>query len=182
MLLGMNMVQLELLIAVSGVLVLYGAARLLIRLAGERRALTGLGAVFLVSLMLICINSMLEAFNVALRDLPVLILTVTLGLSVLLMATVWADCTARKQASRTIRWCVRGAGALLCAVMVTGFAVVLLFTALGGTERVVEYQGRSLVERDVGFLDPYYKYHVCYGPLFRGAETIYSGELRLEGL
>lgn len=174
-----SMAMLELAIIVGGVLVLYGAACLLIRLTGTKRALTGLVAVFLASLFLLGFGEMIEAFGVALRSTPLLLLAAALGLSAVLIVAIWAEEMARRQGRCLLRWAMRGGMGLLCAVMVTGFAVVLLFTALGGTERVVEYQGQVLVERDVGFLDSHYLYYVRYGPLFRGSEVLFSGEQRL---
>lgn len=63
-------------------------------------------------------------------------------------------------------------------------AVVLLVTlwlgplvlafAYGNPERIVEYQGQTLLEVDDGFLDPHWSYYVCHGPLFRETERLYD--------
>ena len=46
--------------------------------------------------------------------------------------------------------------------------------AFGDTEKVVEYQGQTLVEVDDGFMDPHWSYYVYHGPLVRGRERVYE--------
>ena len=41
-------------------------------------------------------------------------------------------------------------------------------------ERVIQYQGQTLVETDEGFLDPDYNYHLYHGPLVRGNESLFG--------
>lgn len=51
--------------------------------------------------------------------------------------------------------------------------LVLLFT-WGDRDRVIKYQGQTLVEVDDGFMDPHWSYYVYRGPLFRGSERLYD--------
>ena len=50
----------------------------------------------------------------------------------------------------------------------------LMMFAFGDTERVVEYQGQTLLEVDDGFMDPHWSYYVYHGPLVRGKERVYD--------
>ena len=50
----------------------------------------------------------------------------------------------------------------------------LMMFAFGDMERVVEYQGQTLLEVDDGFMDPHWSYYVYHGPLVRGKERVYD--------
>lgn len=45
-----------------------------------------------------------------------------------------------------------------------------------GQERMIVYKGQALLEVDNSFLDPMYDYYAYRGPVFRGAELLYSSQ------
>lgn len=51
---------------------------------------------------------------------------------------------------------------------------IMLIFGFGDTERVVDDQGRTLLEVNDGFLDSHYSYYAYCGPLVRGTERIYE--------
>ena len=64
-------------------------------------------------------------------------------------------------------------GALLLVVSLWVGPMMLIF-ACGDDERVVEYEGQTLVEVNDGFMDPHWSYYVYRGPLVRGRERVYE--------
>ena len=61
-------------------------------------------------------------------------------------------------------------------VDITQTALVIMFT-FQHNERIVSYQGQTLVETDEGFLDQEYHYYVYHGPLVRGGESLYGAQM-----
>lgn len=68
---------------------------------------------------------------------------------------------------------------LACASLILYFALtfgfIMLVFSTGNSERVIEYQGETLLEVDESFLDPWYSYYSYHGPLVRGNKIIHSG-------
>ena len=66
---------------------------------------------------------------------------------------------------------------LIFPMALSGFWVLALMgiaLVYGNSERVVKYQGQTLLEVDKGFLDPWYSCYAYYGPLVRGMERIWE--------
>ena len=63
-----------------------------------------------------------------------------------------------------------------CLSMYVTITFVGLFAAFAydNQERIIQYQGQTLVETDEGFLDPDYNYYVYHGPLVRGNESLFG--------
>ena len=52
--------------------------------------------------------------------------------------------------------------------------------AYDNQERIIQYQGQTLVEEDKSFLDPHYVYYIGFGPLLRSRESVWSGDTPLD--
>lgn len=177
--------------------VLVGAA--LLALAGlyclltcrgrQRRYLAWTAVVFAAALLLLLGGGLLLGqFDLAWRNLPagvfcaILLLSGTLGV---LFTLVCFLCQEMKELAPVLRWAVKGllvacAGAVLYVAWVYGSILIVL--EYSGGERVLEYQGQTLLEVDDGFLDPIYNYYVYHGPLVRGSEAVYERQYtRLDG-
>ena len=99
--------------------------------------------------------------------------TLLVGLSVL----------CRDETYRIARQIILGIS--ICVVIGSAGTAGLFFWAFSTStveERVVTYQGQTLVEEDRGFLDPVYVYYAYYGPLIRGLEPLDLGLAYGEGL
>lgn len=157
---------------------------------GERhhRHLVWTAAVFLGALALFFGgNIILGSFGLTWRNLPSAILCITLLISgwvgiVLTLACLlpmeWPD------AAPVLRRAVKGAVLFFAAVVLfvtLWLGPLLLAFAFGDSEQVVEYNGRTLVERMEGFLSPDYGYYEYHGLLFRGTERIWSGPTHIWG-
>ena len=125
-------------------------------------------------------NLLLGLFGLTWRNLPsglfcaVLLISGALGILFILGCFLPLE---MPEASPVLRWEVKGiallsAGLVLCCALFYGplFAVF----AFGGEERVLEYQGQTLLEVENGFIDPIYDYYEYHGPLVRGAELVYA--------
>lgn len=157
---------------------------------GERhhRHLVWTAAVFLGALALFFGgNIILGSFGLTWRNLPSVILCIALLVSgwvgiVLTLACLlpmeWPD------AAPVLRRAVKGAVLFFAAVVLfvtLWLGPLLLAFAFGDSEQVVEYNGRTLVERMEGFLSPDYGYYEYHGPLVRGTERIWSGPTHIWG-
>ena len=83
-----------------------------------------------------------------------------------------------------MRWVAKATTVFFAAVV---FLVTLCFGPLAlvlifdNEERVVEYQGQTLLEVDDGFMDLHYSCYEYHGPLVRGTERIYEGPTHIYG-
>lgn len=184
MFLGGNMALLETLLAIVPALVLVGIVKLLSHCGLGKRTLTVTGWTFLACAGLLGVNGILAlTAGIVLREVPMLVLLATGGLTGVLWLLTAVEVHVLKNIAGGNRW-VRGAvksGLLLLLVLLCAFVLFVAFAGLvfgnvvGGEIRIIEYEGQRLLERNTGFLDFYYEYHACYGALFRGAELLYHG-------
>lgn len=125
---------------------------------------------------------LLKPFDLAWRNLPGGLMAVAgiLCLAAVLMGTAVRALTCpvegrfpgvRAAARITV---LAGAAVLLYYVLILG-SVIACFT-YAGQERMLVYKGQTLLEVDNSFLDPMYDYYVYRGPVFRGAELLYSSQ------
>ena len=125
---------------------------------------------------------LLGRFGLAWRNLPAGVLSAAAILGGTVCALLTIECVALRRGD--------GPGWLLSTVVVTACALALTgllllwgplaaALAFGGREQAVEYEGRTLLERDEGFLDPAYEYYDYHGPLVRGAEGLFWRETPL---
>ena len=132
-------------------------------------------------LLLVGGGRLLERFGLAWRNLPSGALSLLLLLSGIagVVFTLGALLPAElPKLPAVLRWIIKAAAAasaalvLFYALALGGIAINMAF---GGEERVVEYEGQTLVEVDRSFLDPWYVYYAYHGPLVRGNEILYDG-------
>lgn len=146
------------------------------------RYLARTAAVFLGALALLLGGGLLlDCFGLTWRNLPSLalcgILLVSGWVGIIFTLTCFLDVKLPELAP-ILRWAAKGAVAFFAAVV---FIVTLWIGPLGiafvygNPERVVDYQGQTLLEVDDGFLDPHYSYYEYHGPLVRGKERVYDG-------
>ena len=104
----------------------------------------------------------------------------------LVLAVVWTllvglSVLCRDEAYSVVRKVILGVS--ICVVIGSAVTEGLFFWTFSTVEeRVVTYQGQTLVEEDRGFLDPVYVYYAYYGPLIRGLEPLDLGLAYGEGL
>lgn len=134
---------------------------------------------FLVSLVLYLGGAVvLRSFGLAWRSLPEALLFGTvmvsfwtgLGLSLACFLSEW-------------RGLVKGVVVILASAvfLVTLWLGLLFFIfKVGVEERVIEYQGRNLLEEYSDFPDPQYDYYEYRGPLVRGRGRIYIDRGRID--
>lgn len=147
-----------------------------------RRHLVRTAAVFLGALALYIGGiALLGFFQMTWRDLPALILCGALLASGWTGVVLILICFLPMELPRlpkAVQWASKGAVALFAAVVLVvtlWFGPMAILFAYGSTERMIEYQGQTLVEVDDGFLDPHWSYYVYHGPLVRGTERVYDG-------
>lgn len=145
-------------------------------------------AVFLSSAALLMGGgALLERFGLAWRNAPSVIL-----FSVM-MASGWMGLVFTMFCLLPRRWPLAGAAVrrtvkgvllflailiLLVGLLLGPFALLFIW---GDTERVMEYQGRTLLEVNDGFMDPHWSYYGYHGPLVRGTELVYDLERPING-
>lgn len=125
-------------------------------------------------------NSLLERFGLTWRNGVARSLCLVILASGLAGAALTLLCLLPRQMpdlAPVLRWMVKG-GAVVCAGLAAfyGLTFGLIFTGLayGAPERVVEYQGQTLVEEKDSWLDTTYNYYEYHGPLVRGGEILDS--------
>ena len=164
-------------------LALLGVGCLLYCRGKNRRHLAVAAAVLCGSLLLLLGGEVvLGCFELTWRNLPETLLWMTALVSGFLGLLFILGCFLPLELPkwpRLLRWSSKLL-ALVCAGLVVYHAVLFSFVlalfAQGEKEQVVEYQGQTLVEVDVGFLDPLYNYYAYHGPLLRGSERLYSSQ------
>lgn len=126
---------------------------------------------------------LLGRLGLAWRNLPAGVLSAAAILGGAACALLTAACVSgggetgglgRKLSAGTVTVCALS----LCAVLLF-YGPLAAALAFGGREQAVEYEGRALLERDEGFLDPAYEYYDYHGPLVRGAEGLFWRETPL---
>jgi len=153
-----------------------------------RRYLTWAAGVFLGALALMFGGEIaLGCFRLTWRSLPMLVLCGTLLVSGWVGTAFTVACLMPMELPvlpavprRIVKGAVLFFAALVLLVTIWVGPFVLAF-AFGNEERVVEYQGQTLVEVNDGFLDPHYSYYEYHGPLVRGAERVYDGPTHIWG-
>ena len=176
--------------ALSGfwVLALMGIA-CLVRCRGKnRRYLAWTAAVFLGALALYFGGLiLLGIFGLTWRNVVAMILCGTLlvsGWAGIVLTLACALPMEMPGIPAVLRWPAKGLLVLFAAVV---FLVTLwvgpmgIALVYGNSERVVKYQGQTLVEVDEGFLDPWYSCYVYCGPLVRGTERVQGGPTPIDG-
>lgn len=146
-----------------------------------RRWLGWAATVFVAAVVLLSGgNSLLERFGLTWRNGVALSLCLVILASGLAGAALTLLCLLPRQMpdlAPVLRWMVKG-GAVVCAGLAAfyGLTFGLIFTGLayGAPERVVEYQGQTLVEEKDSWLDTTYNYYEYHGPLVRGGEILDS--------
>ena len=127
-------------------------------------------------------NLLLKPFNLAWRYLPggliaaagiLCLAAVLIGTAVrVLTCPMEGRSLGARAAARII--VLAGAAVLLYYVLILG-SVIACFT-YAGQERMIVYKGQTLLEVDNSFLDPMYDYYAYRGPVFRGAELLFSSQ------
>lgn len=154
----------------------------------NRQYLAWTAGVFLGALVLFLGGSvLLGLFGMGWRNLPSIIL---LGA---LLVSGWAGIVLTlacllpqewKEVAPVLRWAVKGGAVLISSVVLfvtLCYCPFFIVFGFGGGERVVEYQGQTLLEVDESWLDPYYCYYAYHGPLVRGIERLYEGPTHIWG-
>lgn len=154
----------------------------------ERRRLTWAAGVFLSALALFFGGMVLLGFfDMTWRNLPAAVLCGVLLVSGWAGIVLTLACLLPmewKEVAPVLRWASKGVIVLFAAVVLVvtlWLGPMLLAFAYSGGERVVEYQGQTLLEVDEGFLDPCYSYYPYHGPLVRGTERLYSSPTHIWG-
>ena len=162
-------------------LALVGLGCLIFCRGAGRRYLARTAGVFLSALALFLGGEVvLGLFDLTWRNLPSGLFCAALLISGALGILFTLGCflpLEMPEVAPVLRWAVKGmallsAGLVLCCALFYGplFAVF----AFGGEERVLEYQGQTMLEVENGFIDPIYDYYEYHGPLVRGAELVYA--------
>ena len=163
-------------------LALIGLGCLLFCRGKSRRYLARTAYVFVPTFALFIGGELLLGmFDLTWRSLPagifcgVLLLSGIIGILLILCCLLPLEMS---ELAPCLRWTVKGAAlasaglVLYCALVYGGLLALFGF---GGGERVLEYQGQTLLEVDRSFLDPLYDYYQYHGPLVRGNEALYEG-------
>lgn len=147
----------------------------------NRRYLAWAAGIFLGTLALFfCGNILLGFFGMTWRNLPSMVLSGVLLVSGWVGIILTLNCLMPAEwpeIAPVLRWAVKGAVLFFAAVVLLvtlWLGPLVLAFAYGNPERIVEYQGQTLLEVDDGFLDPHWSYYVCHGPLFRETERLYD--------
>lgn len=154
----------------------------LIRCKGpDRRRLAWAAVVFLGALALFLGGYfVLGFFGLAWRNLPAALLIITMLVSSWTGNILTLRCILPLEwpnLAPVLRVAIKGA-----AVAVTGLVIVstlwIGFLALvfgyAHEERIVEYEGQTLLEVNYSWLDPCYGYYEYRGPLVHGSEVYYE--------
>ena len=127
-------------------------------------------------------NLLMKPFDLAWRNLPAGLMAIAsfIGIVAVLFGTAWRTLT-RPMEGRSL-----GAQAVTRITVLAGTAVFLFYFLIlapwaacftyAGQERMITYKGQTLLEVDNSFLDPMYDYYTYHGPVFRGAELLYSSQ------
>lgn len=127
-------------------------------------------------------NLLMKPFDLAWRNLPGGLMAIAsfIGIVAVLFGTAWRTLT-RPMEGRSL-----GAQAVTRITVLAGTAVFLFYFLIlapwavcftyAGQERMITYKGQTLLEVDNSFLDPMYDYYAYRGPIFRGAELLYSSQ------
>lgn len=127
-------------------------------------------------------NSLLKPFDLAWRNLPGGLMAAAgiLCLVAVLIGTAVSVLTCPMEGRSG------GARAAARITVLAGTAVFLYYFLIlapwaacftyAGEERIITYKGQTLLEVDNSFLDPMYDYYAYRGPVFRGAELLYSSQ------
>lgn len=127
-------------------------------------------------------NLLMKPFDLAWRNLPGGLMAIAsfIGIVAVLFGTAWRTLT-RPMEGRSL-----GAQAVTRITVLAGTAVFLFYFLIlapwaacftyAGQERMITYKGQTLLEVDNSFLDPMYDYYTYHGPVFRGAELLYSSQ------
>lgn len=165
----------------SVLLALVGLGCLFFCRGRNRRYLAWTAGVFIAALVLFIGGEVLLGLcGLTWRNLPAGLLCMVILLSGVIGILLTLGCflpLKMPEVAPVLRWAVKGA-ALLCAGLVIYcalfFGVLLVAFVYGGEERVIEYQGQTLVEVNDSFLDPIYNYYEYHGLLVRGSEPLYG--------
>ena len=151
------------------------------------RHLTWTAAVFLGAAgLLIGGDALLGCFDLAWRSAPSAVLFGVMLVSGWIGVVFILGCFLPLEIPQFHRYLRRG---LKAAVLFFGVLVLLVslwvgpimfMFVYGDTERVLEYQGQTLLEVDDGFMDPHWSYYVHHGPLVRGKETVWNGQVPID--
>lgn len=169
-------------LTLTGVLILaLVAIGCLSRCRGKnRRHLAWAAGVFLTALVLFFGGLILLGFfRMTWRSLPSMILLGTLLVSGWMGIVLTMGCFLPMEwpgIPAPLRWVSKGAALLFATVVILEtlwFGPLLIVWGFGGEERVVEYEGKTLLEVDESFLEPDYRYYLYHGPLVRGTERLY---------
>lgn len=125
---------------------------------------------------------LLKPFDLAWRNLPGGLMAAA-GILCLVAVVIG---TAARVLTRPMERRSLGAQAAVRITVLAGAAIFLYYVliiapwaacfAYAGQERMITYKGQTLLEVDNSFLDPMYDYYAYRGPVFRGAELLYSSQ------
>lgn len=152
------------------------------------RYLVWAAAVFLGSMGVWCGGGvLLRQFGLAWRSAPSLILIGAVLISGWAGTVFTMICILKMQqpeTNRYFRWAAKALVAFAAGVILfttLWASPILLIFGFGDAERVVEYQGQTLLEVNDGFMDPHYSYYAYHGPIVRGAERVWDGPAPIWG-
>ncbi|RHR09051.1 hypothetical protein DWX58_09075 [Pseudoflavonifractor sp. AF19-9AC] len=127
-------------------------------------------------------NLLLKPFDLAWRNLPGGLMAAA---GILCLVAVVIGAAARVVTCPMERRSL-GARAAVRITVLAGAAIFLYYFLVlapwaacftyAGQERMITYKGQTLLEVDNSFLDPMYDYYTYHGPVFRGAELLYSSQ------
>ena len=139
---------------------------------------------FAVSALLLFAGGwVLGLLGLAWRDLPGELLSVVMVVSWLALQGFTLGCLLPREMPELapvlrggLKLAVLACACLSMLATLTFSSIMALFT-FQNNERIVSYQGQTLVETDEGFLDQEYHYYVYHGPLVRGGESLYGAQM-----
>lgn len=125
---------------------------------------------------------LLDSFHLTWRNAPAAVLCGVLLVSGWMGITFTLVCLLPREwkgVPAALRWAFKGAVVLFAAVVLLvtlWIGPIGIAFVYGESERVVEYQGPLLLEKEEGFMSEYYSYYEYHGPLVRGTERIFNVE------
>lgn len=127
-------------------------------------------------------NLLLKPFDLAWRNLPGGLMAAAgiLCLAAVLIGTAVRVLTCPMEGRSLAAWATARITVLAGAAVFLYYVLILAPWAAcftyAGQERMITYKGQTLLEVDNSFLDPMYDYYAYRGPVFRGAELLYSSQ------
>lgn len=153
------------------------------RKAPRKNLLWASGIVAGAALALLGGGWLLGQFGLAWRDLPGGIFAAIMIIGWLAVNLLTLGCFLPLELpdlAPVLRWGMKltvVACACLSIYVTLSFGALIAVFSFDNQERVLSYQGQTLIETDEGFLDPEYHYYTYHGLLVRGRESLYGVQM-----